>query len=411
MLQNFAKEICGHPVGKHWPGRFLKRHDYSIFSKWTDGMDKERKRADSAFKYTLYFDLLERKIAQYNVDPWLMYNMDEKGFLIGVLTRMKRIFSKRRYEEGGVKKIIQDGNHEWITHIACICADGTSLTPSLIYQAVSGNVQDTWLQDFDPSLHKCYFTSSPSGWTNEDIGYAWLTQVFNQETKEKARRQYRLLILDGHGSHVNMRFIEYCDKNKILLAIYPPHSTHTLQPLDVCLFKPLSTAYTVELEVFMDECQGFFSITKRDFFRFFWVAYKRAFTKKNILSGFKNTGLHPFDPIRVIKKFSDLNTSRPSSSSSTNSILKAEDWRRIEKLLHQVINDVCDKKAKQLNNTIHALTVENMLLKMQNQGLKKTLINEKKRRKRGKPLLLEMQGEEESNAIFWSPNKVQQARD
>ncbi|KAF2186874.1 hypothetical protein K469DRAFT_705401, partial [Zopfia rhizophila CBS 207.26] len=87
------------------PGRFLKRHDYSIFSKWTDGMDKERKRADSAFKYTLYFDLLERKIAQYN--------------------------------------------------------------------------------DFDPLLYKCYFTSSPSGWTNEDIGYAWLTQVFDRETKEK----------------------------------------------------------------------------------------------------------------------------------------------------------------------------------------------------------------------------------
>ncbi|KAF2176625.1 hypothetical protein K469DRAFT_399391 [Zopfia rhizophila CBS 207.26] len=33
MLQNFAKEICRHPVGKHWPGRFLKRHNYSIFSK------------------------------------------------------------------------------------------------------------------------------------------------------------------------------------------------------------------------------------------------------------------------------------------------------------------------------------------------------------------------------------------
>ena len=96
-------------------------------------MDTNRKRADSAFKYSLYFELLQRKIEQYKVDPRHIYNMDEKGFLIGILLRIKRIFSKWRYEEGGIKQIIQDGNCEWITTIACICADGSSLTLALIY--------------------------------------------------------------------------------------------------------------------------------------------------------------------------------------------------------------------------------------------------------------------------------------
>jgi hypothetical protein len=49
-----------------------------------------------------------------------------------------------------------------------------------------------------------------------------------RETKAKARRRWQLLILDGHGSHVNMEFINFCDANMILLAIYPPHSTHSL---------------------------------------------------------------------------------------------------------------------------------------------------------------------------------------
>jgi len=66
--------------------------------------------------------------------------MDEKGFLIGILLRIKRIFSKRRYKEGGIKQIIQDGNYEWITTIAYICVDGSSLTPVLIYQALTGNI-------------------------------------------------------------------------------------------------------------------------------------------------------------------------------------------------------------------------------------------------------------------------------
>jgi len=39
-------------------------------------------------------------------------------------------------------------------------------------------------------------------------------------------------------------FIDYCDRLKILLMVFPPHSTHTLQPLDVGLFKPLSTRFT-----------------------------------------------------------------------------------------------------------------------------------------------------------------------
>ena len=66
-----------------------------------------------------------------------------------------------------------------------------------------------------------------------------------------------------------MKFIDYYDSHRILLAIYPPHATHTLQPLDICLFRPLSQAYSDQLVKFMDECQGFSSITKRDFFRLF----------------------------------------------------------------------------------------------------------------------------------------------
>src|SRR3954463_10450818 len=97
--------------------------------------------------------------------------------------------------------MIQDGNREWITCIACICADGTALTSGLIYKGVKG-VQSSWLQDLNPAIHEYFFASSISGWTNNDLGVKWLEQVFDRETKQKARLSNRLLILDGHGSHV-----------------------------------------------------------------------------------------------------------------------------------------------------------------------------------------------------------------
>ena len=171
--------------------------------------------------------------------------MSKKGFLISITSRSKRIFSRYIWQRKEVRATIQDSSREWITLLACICADGSALPPGLIYQSANKTVRSSWVDGIEAGEHSVFITSSPSGWTNNDIGLAWLEQVFDRYTKKKARqsRSYRLLILDGHGSHITMDFIDYCDKHKILLAIYPPHSTHTLQPLDVVMFKPLSTAY------------------------------------------------------------------------------------------------------------------------------------------------------------------------
>ena len=67
------------------------------------GLDYNRSRADSVFKYLLYFELLRKKIEQYKVEPQHTYNIDEKGFLIRILLKIKRIFSRRRYKEGLIK--------------------------------------------------------------------------------------------------------------------------------------------------------------------------------------------------------------------------------------------------------------------------------------------------------------------
>ena len=227
MIRRFASEIAKKELGKGWVDRYIQRHDVHLISRWTTGIDRSRHQADSLSKYSLYFELLRSKLSQYDIEPCNMYNMDEKGCMLGILTRSKRVFSRRLYEDGKIKAHIQDGNREWITLLACICADGSALAPALIYQSASGSIQDTWLQALRPE-DQVYISSSPSGWTNNDVGLAWLKQVFDRSTKEKAGRSYRLLILDGHGSHLTMDFIEYCDRNRILLAVYPPHSTHTL---------------------------------------------------------------------------------------------------------------------------------------------------------------------------------------
>jgi hypothetical protein len=75
-------------------------------------MDSNRHNAESGYKYKLYFDLLQQKITKYNVEPENTYNMDEKGFAIGVLGRSKRIFSRRQYEKKEVRQARQDGSRK-----------------------------------------------------------------------------------------------------------------------------------------------------------------------------------------------------------------------------------------------------------------------------------------------------------
>jgi hypothetical protein len=44
---------------------------------------------------------------------------------------------------------------------------------------------------------------------------------------------YRLLILDGHSSHLTPQFDEICSQNNIIPICMPAHSSHLLQPLDI----------------------------------------------------------------------------------------------------------------------------------------------------------------------------------
>jgi hypothetical protein len=137
LIQNFASDVAKSPVSESWVIRFIGRHSIHLISKWTAGMDINRHQADSGAKYSLYFNLLGDKITHYGIEPHHTYNMNEKGFLIGITGRSKRIFNRRMWERREVRAAIQDGSREWITVLACVCAGGSHLPPSLIYQSAT----------------------------------------------------------------------------------------------------------------------------------------------------------------------------------------------------------------------------------------------------------------------------------
>jgi hypothetical protein len=113
-----------------------------------------------------------------------------------------------------------------------------------------------------------------------------------------------------------MDFIKYCKAHKILLVVFPPHSTHTLQPLDVVCFKPLSTSYSTKLGNYLFKTQGLLDVQKEDFCLLFWSAWESSLTTKLVCKAFKATGICSMNADVVVQRFSNKvdNKSRPRLS-------------------------------------------------------------------------------------------------
>jgi hypothetical protein len=151
---------------------------------------------------------------------------------------------------------------------------------------------------FDDLPHDWRINISENGWTTDQIGLEWLKNHFIPYINGRTMGNYRMLILDGHGSHSTPEFDHICTENKIILVCMPPHSSHLLQPLDVGCFAVLKRHYGQLVEQRMR--LGFNHIDKIDFLTAFPRARTMAYKAQTIWNSFVATGLVPFNPDRVI---------------------------------------------------------------------------------------------------------------
>jgi hypothetical protein len=271
---------------------------------------------------------------------------------------------------------------------------------------------DTWVKDLDEAKHKAHFASSLAGWTNDDLGFGWLTSVFDRYTKGKARqgRDYCMLILDGHGSHVNMRFIDWCHEYRILLTVLPPHSTHRLQPLDVSLFGPLSQRYSEELDSWQFKSQAKRSMSKKEFFGLFWPAFEKAFSVENIESGWLRTGLKPFNPGIVIGQIDTAEVqqseSRPSTCETGSSALSEVDSKNVRRLARQVFGNAPSIGVRKVVNTMEKLAAKHEIVQHENSNLLDQFDQEKRKHQKGLNLIQKLRSEEGSGGLILSPSKI-----
>lgn len=182
-----------------------------------------------------FFRKLDYILRKNKIQPQDIYNMDEKGFILGFSAQSWVVC--RSYLHNPL--VTQDGSWELLTVLECVSSDVFVLPQFVVYKAKSH--WTGWHGETDDLLAK--FCLSPNGWTDDSLGLKWLIDHFDCFIKNRAGGQPRLLIIDGHASHISYEFCKYAAENNIHLISLPPHSTHLLQPLHVGLFGPLQHFY------------------------------------------------------------------------------------------------------------------------------------------------------------------------
>jgi len=289
------------PVGENWVRNFVRRHD-EIKAKYCRKYDYQRAKCEDPQVFQEWFDRVLAIKQKYGILDEDIYNFDETGFQMGVISTAKVL---TRSDRRGRPIVIQPGNREWVTIIESVNVCGWSLPAMVIFQGKLH--QASWYESGVPS--DWHIGVSDNGWSTVDLGFTWLKELYDPYTRRRTVGKYRLLILDGHGSHVSPEFDNYCEANSIKVVQMPAHSSHYLQPLDVGCYAPLKIIYGRLVQEKM--LAGVNHIDKQEFLPLYLQARQQALSPANIKSGFKATGLFPLDPNQALSRLQIKSNNKP----------------------------------------------------------------------------------------------------
>lgn len=278
-------------VSHMWPKRFLKHHPQYLKQRQKP-LAVNRKQSHSLETFTAYFEAYKLTRDSLGVADEDIWNMNKTGIRMGVEKAhwVITVNSKRSLH------LVDPDNRESLTSVEAISGERSEIPPMLIMTGV--HILEKWAVN---NLSKdTLFATSKTGYSDDDLAIEWL-QHFNTHSQKTQISAFWMLILDGFGSHMTCEFWDYVRQNKILLFKLSAHFTHLTQSLDVGLFQPFKHYHAEAINTAVRA--GNVDFDKLNFLACFQNIQAKAFTKANIKSVWRNTGLIPYNPQVVIFKF------------------------------------------------------------------------------------------------------------
>lgn len=271
-------------AGRQWYYGFMLRHK-NLSLRTPQQTSLNRVKAFCRENVDLFFRNLDAVFAKTSFGPSDIWNMDETGFTT-VPNNIGKILSLK-----GLKRVGQITSAErgsLMTLALAVSASGNSIPPFYIFPRKK--MSPTYME---------YASKESVGYAN---GSGWMQQdefgKFMHHFIKYSRSSIEaptLLLLDNHSSHLSIAAIDLAREHGVTILSFPPHCSHRMQPLDVSVFKPVKGAYTIQHNSWMRENPGR-ALDIMHIPMLVRAALLRGATAENIVSGFKNTGISPFNP-------------------------------------------------------------------------------------------------------------------
>lgn len=377
-------------VGVNWKRSFLRRQP-DLKTKFARRPTYNRALCEDPVLINGFYESLLHLKQEYGIVDDDIYNFGETGFAMEIGATAKVICSS---DCSGRPSIIQPGNREWVTVVECVGSNGVVVPPLIIFK--SKHNQAEWYTD--PILPPDWsITHSPKGWTSDGLGLQWLEKIFEPFTRPLTVGGYRLLLLDGHSSHLTPEFDLACKNNNIIACCLPAHSSHLLQPLDVGVSSVLKRLYETAIENRIR--LGLHHVDKNDFLAMLLSVRLQTYSIQNIKAGFAQSGIVPYDRQKVLSQLqitiheTTPTPSRPSTSSSRiwspkaphNPRTLAKQAKSIKKLLNITNLESNSPSSRALDRLIKGslITMHNAaILTRENHNLREAVDQLQKRRTR-----------------------------
>ena len=190
-------------IGQDWVDRFLKRNQ-KIRAKFV--RHQERSRLAVSNNIELQFDFLRQLanlIRRLKVQEANIWNCDEKGITMG----RQSIKSKVIIRAGTTSAAGSGGNREFVSVLETVNAAGQVIPPFIVW---TGNVHtESYYPKYANGSSPRYegtFAISKCGYMDVELGMKYMKQHFEPQTRQigaDGKVQTRILIVDGHASHIN----------------------------------------------------------------------------------------------------------------------------------------------------------------------------------------------------------------
>ncbi|KAK5627746.1 hypothetical protein RRF57_003461 [Xylaria bambusicola] len=130
MANRLAAERGANPVGKCWTTRFINR-TLALRTRLNRRIDYSQVLCEDPDEYNAYFKRIKSAIEQESIAKKDIYNFNETGFMIGMITTNMVVTSVKRRNR---PRQSQQGNRNWSTAVCAINSQGWSVPPFIILE-------------------------------------------------------------------------------------------------------------------------------------------------------------------------------------------------------------------------------------------------------------------------------------